>query len=296
MERDRFSRSHPAVTFIFFTAAICLGAMIMHPAYIIMSGIAASSYYCLIKGAKGLKFLMLSVPLFVFISLFNPLVNHEGERILCYVFGRPYTWEALVYGMVIAGMLIVMLLWAGCFNHVMTSDRFTVLFGGMIPTLSMLLVMILRLVPNMMRKTKQIAGARKAIGRGVSEKDPVKKKAEDSISVASSLLSWSLEGGAVTADAMKARGYGAGRRSSYEIIRFSLNDTLMIFFMAGLFALVVMLIINGGTGAEYTPVMDITRISGRFVPGFAAYGILLMLPTIMHLWEDLQWRISRSGI
>lgn len=296
MERDRFSRSHPAVTFIFFTAAICLGAMIMHPAYIIMSGIAASSYYCLIKGAKGLKFLMLSVPLFIFISLFNPLVNHEGERILCYVFGRPYTWEALVYGMVIAGMLIVMLLWAGCFNHVMTSDRFTVLFGGMIPTLSMLLVMILRLVPNMMRKTKQIAGARKAIGRGVSEKDPVKKKAEDSISVASSLLSWSLEGGAVTADAMKARGYGAGRRSSYEIIRFSLNDTLMIFFMAGLFALVVMLIINGGTGAEYTPVMDITRISGRFVPGFAAYGILLMLPTIMHLWEDLQWRISRSGI
>jgi len=296
MERDRFSRSHPAVTFIFFTAAICLGAMIMHPAYIIMSGIAASSYYCLIKGAKGFKFLMLSVPLFIFISLFNPLVNHEGERILCYVFGRPYTWEALVYGMVIAGMLIVMLLWAGCFNHVMTSDRFTVLFGGMIPTLSMLLVMILRLVPNMMRKTKQIAGARKAIGRGVSEKDPVKKKAEDSINVASSLLSWSLEGGAVTADAMKARGYGAGRRSSYEIIRFSLKDTLMIFFMAGLFVLVVMLIINGGTGAEYTPVMDITRISGRFVPGFAAYGILLMLPTIMHLWEDLQWRISRSGI
>ena len=296
MERDRFSRTHPAVTFAFFVVAIGLGAMIMHPAYIIASGIAASSYYCLIKGHKGLKLLLMSIPLFIFLSLFNPLVNHDGERVLTYVFGKPYTWEALVYGMAIAGMLIVMLLWAGCFNHVMTSDRFMTLFGGMIPTLSMLLTMILRLVPNMMRKSKQIAGARKAIGRGVGEKDPMKKKATDSMNVASSLLSWSLEGGAVTADAMKARGYGAGKRSSYEIIRFSRTDLVMAGGMILLFAFVIKLIAQGGTAAEYTPVMNITPVEGSASAGFAAYTIFLMLPTIMHLVEELQWRISRSGI
>lgn len=296
MERDRFSRCHPSVTFAFFIVAIGLGAMIMHPAYIIVSGVAASSYYCLIKGYRGLKLLVLSVPLFIFITFFNPLVNHQGQRILAYVFGRPYTFEALVYGMAVAGMLIVMLLWAGCFNHVMTSDRFMVLFGGLIPTLSMLLTMILRLVPNMMRKTAQIAGARKAIGRGVGEDDPMKKKASDSMNVASSLLSWSLEGGAVTADAMKARGYGAGKRSSYEIIRFTPSDLVMAVGMIMLFTAVVMLIAKGGTAAEYTPVMNITPIGSSGLPGFAAYGIFLMLPTIMHLVEDLQWRISRSGI
>ena len=124
----------------------------------------------------------------------------------------------------------------------------------------------------------------------------MKKKTTDGLNIVSSLLSWSLEGGAVTADAMKARGYGAGKRSSYEIVRFTLSDMLMAGCMALLFICVITLIISGGTAADYTPVMNITRIENGYLPGFAAYGIFLMLPTIMHLVEDLQWRISRLGI
>lgn len=88
MERDRFSRTHPAVTFAFFVVAIGLGAMIMHPAYIIASGVAASSYYCLIKGHKGLKLLLLSIPLFIFLSLFNPPVLRRGRSSL-----REWAWR-----------------------------------------------------------------------------------------------------------------------------------------------------------------------------------------------------------
>ena len=56
------------------------------------------------------------------------------------------------------------MLWFGCYSEVLTSDKFTSLFGNWIPALSLLLVMVLRLIPEFMRKTKQIAADRSAIG------------------------------------------------------------------------------------------------------------------------------------
>ena len=74
------------------------------------------------------------------------------------VFGRPYTWEALLYGAVIAGVFVVMMLWFGCYNEVMTSDRFLCLFGRAIPALSLLLVLVFRLIPRFFRQIRQISG------------------------------------------------------------------------------------------------------------------------------------------
>ena len=56
------------------------------------------------------------------------------------------------------------------------------------------------------------------------------------------------------------------------------------------------LIARGGTAANYTPIMDITPVSGRNVWGFAAYCVFLSLPTVLYIKEAIQWRISRSGI
>jgi energy-coupling factor transport system permease protein len=60
--------------------------------------------------------------------------------------------EALYYGSAIAAMFVVMLIWFGCYNDVLTSDKFTSLFGNVIPSFSLLLVMVLRMIPNLMRK------------------------------------------------------------------------------------------------------------------------------------------------
>ena len=216
-ENDAFSRCHPAVGFFFFVGAIGLGAMIMHPAYILASALGALTYYCLLKGSKSVKTLAVFLPVFVVLTLINPLLNTDGQRVLTHVFGRPYTLEALLYGMVIAGMLIVMLLWAGCYNAVMTSDKFMTLFGGLIPTISMVLLMVLRLVPNMLRKMGQLAGARKCIGKGAAENATKKQQAVDSLNVMSALLTWALEGGVVTADSMRSRGYGTAKRSCFTM-------------------------------------------------------------------------------
>ncbi len=295
-ENDAFSRCHPAVGFFFFVGAIGLGAMILHPAYILVSGLFAVSYYCLLKGAKGIRMVFISIPVFLVLTFANPLVNHDGERILTYVFGKPYTLEALIYGMVIAGMLIVMLLWAGCYNAVMTSDKFMTLFGGTIPTISMLLLMVLRLVPNMIRKIGQLAGARKCIGRGAAENATKREQATDSLNVLSALMTWALEGGVITADSMKARGYGTGKRTGFQLYRLTAVDRILLAVMALSVSVMIVLIAKGGTAASYTPIMEITPVSGRNVWGFAAYCVFLSLPTVLYIKEAIQWRISRSGI
>ena len=295
-ENDAFSRCHPAVGFFFFAGAIGLGAMILHPLYILASGLFAVTYYCLLRGSRGLKLVALSVPVFLLLTFANPLINHDGQRVLTYVFGRPYTYEALVYGMAIAGMLIVMLLWAGCYNAVMTSDKFMTLFGGVIPTISLLLLMVLRLVPNMIRKVAQLAGARKCIGRGAADNATKKEKALDSLNVLSALMTWALEGGVITADSMKARGYGTEKRSSFQMQKMKSSDIILLSVMAVLAAAIVRLIAGGGTAADYTPIMRITPVTGENLAGFAAYCVFLSLPTALYIKEAVQWRISRSGI
>ena len=135
MTTDAFSKCHPAVNFLFFLGAIGFGVMIQHPAYLAAGFLWSTSYYLLLKGRKGLKMLCWMILFFLAMTAINPLFNIHGQTLLFTVLGRPYTLEAIYYGAAIAGALVVMLIWFGCYNAVLTSDKFTSLFGNLIPAL-----------------------------------------------------------------------------------------------------------------------------------------------------------------
>lgn len=296
MTNDAFSKFHPAVNFAFFIGAIAFGVVFQHPAYLVAALIGAGAYYLLLNGRKGLKMLFLMLPLFVFITVINPVFNTYGERVLFKLFGRTYTFEALCYGASAAAMLLVMLLWFGCYNAVMTSDKFWGLFGGVAPSISLLLVMVLRMVPNLFRKAKQLAGARKSVGKGSAEGAGKKARLEDGLLVLGALTSWAFEGGVVTSDSMRARGFGSGKRSSFNIYRFTMADTVCLILMIVLAALVTVFAVRGAAHVEYTPVMDITPVSGEYIIGLLAYCAYVFLPAVLRIREDLKWHSLRSGI
>ncbi len=293
MRSDAFSKRHPAVNFAFFLGAICAAVVIQHPAYLAVGIVSGSCYYLLLHRRKGLRNILSMLPLFLVLTLINPLFNRYGERVLFWYFGRPYTWEALLYGMAISGIFLEMLLWFGCYNAVLTSDKFTALFGNVIPALSLLLVMVLRLIPNFMRKATQIAGARKSIGKGAAEGDTNKEKLEDGMSILGALTSWALEGSVVTADSMRSRGYGTGKRSSFMIYTMTSLDWGLLAAFSVLLGLVAFV---GDKTATFTPELFIARIEGWNSLGLAAYGVFLLLPTVLHIKEAIQWHISRSRI
>lgn len=293
MGNDAFSNCHPAVNFTFFVGAIGCAVVIQHPAYLAVGIISGSCYYLLLHGRKGLRNILSMLPLFLVLTLINPLFNRYGERVLFWYFGRPYTWEALLYGMAISGIFLEMLLWFGCYNAVLTSDKFTALFGNVIPALSLLLVMVLRLIPNFMRKAAQIAGARKSIGKGAAEGDTTREKLEDGMSILGALTSWALEGSVVTADSMRSRGYGTAKRTSFMIYRMTGLDLGLLAAMAALFGIAVFI---GDKSAAFTPILSIAPIGGWNLLGLLAYGMFLLLPTALHIKEAIQWHISRSKI
>ena len=289
MTFDAFSRCHPAVNFLFFAAAIGCGMVIQHPAYILAGVVCGGIYYCLLYGRRGLSRMAGMLLLPVLTAVLNPLLNHRGKHVLFLVMGKSYTLEALCYGMALGGIFLGMLLWFGCYSAVLTSDKFTSLFGSVIPSLSLLLVMVLRLIPAFTRKTKQVLDARRAIGMGAEQTGSLREKTRSGMTVLSALTSWALEGSIVTADSMRARGYGCGKRTSFRLYRMTKRDWLLLALIIGLFCLVLL---AGGTDASYTPAMRIAPLGW----GFPAYCALLLIPTIFEGKEAVAWHISISKI
>jgi len=289
MKRDAFSRCHPLVNFLFFLGAIGFGVVIQHPAYI-AAGCAASAGYCmLLRPRTGWKLILGMIPVVAFITLINPLFNAYGEQVLFYVFGRPYCLEAVYYGMAVGGIFAVMMLWFFCYSLVLTSDKFLCLFGSLIPSLSLLLTMVLRLIPNLMRKAMQLLASRRCIGMGAAKESAAKEKVRDGMTMLSALTDWALEGSIITGDSMRSRGYGCAKRTSFQIYRMTAADLVLTFLIAALAAAVLLL---GNYGASFTPVLVWDKLSW----GFAAYCAFLLIPIALHVKEAITWHISISRI
>lgn len=287
MKCDAFSRYHPAVNFLYFVLAIGFGVVFQHPAYMTAATVGSAAYYLLLKGRKGIKTLVFLLPVFLLIGLVNPLFNTLGETELFLLFGRPYTLEALYYGLVVGGIFVVMILWFGCYNVVLTSDKFTSLFGNLIPSISLLLVMVLRMIPSLLRKAMQISSARKAIGK-TADSGSRKESVKNGMTVLSALTDWALEGSIITADSMRCRGYGAAKRTNFQIYRMTTRDWVLLALIL-LFGAFTML---GEKSAEFIPALQIASINWHF----GVYCLFLLIPTALYLKEAITWHILRSKI
>ena len=290
--KDAFSKCHPAVNFLFFVGAIGMSVVVQHPAYLLAGVVTGAVYYLLLNGKKGWKTILGLLPMFLILATINPLFNTLGETPLFHLGSRPYTLEALLYGATLASMFVIMMLWFGCYNKVLTSDKFTCLFGNLIPSISLLLVMVFRMVPSFIRKTQQIIGARKSIGKGISKTATTREKLQDGGTVLGALTSWALEGSVVTGDSMRARGYGATKRSSFMIYRMTSTDWALLAVMPVLLGITITAACFGQFATEFVPAIYIAPVSW----GLAAYTCYLLIPTVLHIKEAISWHISRSKI
>ncbi len=300
MHRDVFSSYNPITNFIFFMGAIILGMIFLHPVFVACLLVAGLIYYFYMKRRKGLKMLGFVAILFAAVSLINPLFNTQGRQVLFRVFGRPYTLEALIYGTVLAGMIAAVFIWFACFNSVMTNDKFVFLFGRMAPSVSLILSMVFRLIPDFQRKAKQIAAARSAIGMAGSFSESKKEKIRNGTVILGTLTAWTLENGIISADSMRARGYGTGRRTSFTIYRFRASDRIYLILTIIFIAFVILCAAMGATACEYTPDLNIAWFDGAcgawVLWGSIAYTVFLLMPTIINVRNDIGWKIRRSRI
>lgn len=287
--RDAFSRRHPAVNLMFFAAAAIFAMMFDHPVFIGISFSAALAYAVKLKGKAALKmFFCALLPLLIFVVLINTVFAGYGVTVL-YTFasGKRITLESAVCGGVTGSLVVTMLLWFACFNEVVTEDKFMYAFGGRMPNTALMLLMVFRFVPLYKRQLSETLSARRAAGLAQSSGRAAELK--NACAAVSGVITRALENAIETADSMKSRGYGSGRRTSCSRFTFSPADAVMIIEILVLSAVIAAGKLSGFAEASYNPIIEIGGFSAMLAVSAAAYAIFCFFPIIYDFAEDIRW-------
>lgn len=294
--KDTFTSFHPIVNFLYFLVVIVSSMFFMHPVFLGISLLCGIAYSIRLNGMKAVKFnILYMLPILLLFAVMNPVFNHAGTTIIVYVNDNPITVESIVYGFASATMFVSVIIWFSCYNAVMTSDKFIYLFGRVIPALSLVLSMVLRLVPKLKAQIRVISNAQKCVGRDVSNGNML-QRARNGLKIISILTTWALENAIETADSMKSRGYGLKGRTSFSNFRFDSRDGIALIWIVALSIVLLFGAIIGENNIVYFPAIIMKPISGFSFLVYSAYGGLCLLPLIFNLLEDIKWARLKSKI
>ncbi len=283
---------NPAAAAVYFLMTAGIAMFSMNPVILTLS-LAGSLIYFFSRGSTdNPKSHLYSLLLFIIMAAVNPLVNHNGATVLFVMNDNPVTFEALIYGIAASAMIISVLYWFRSFTAIMTSDKLLYIFGRLSPKLALILSMALRFVPMFSRQIKKTEQAQKAMG--LYKENNIADTFKGKTNIFSIIITWGLENGIITADSMTARGYGCGRRSGFSVFRWRKGDTLFLIIAVLLFSLTVYGLFN--VTFSYYPYIKFSGHSIFAVAGYTAYGILVILPSVLEAKEALRWKYLKSKI
>ena len=293
---DSLSSYHPFTYLAFYLGALIFGMFLRHPLLTAISIFFSFAYYFSVKKKAGASFFAGMLAAFVVLTFINPFFNSFGTHELFKIFGHPYTFEALVYGAVIAGMVVSVIAWFASFNETLGSEKFMYVFGKAFPSAALVITMVIRFIPDFKKRLKRIDDARKCVGLS-GDYLTGKEKLLNAMTESGILIASSLEGSVVTSDSMKCRGYSGGKRTSHIIYKFDFRNIVLLALMAALAAVIIFCTANGADSTEFYPEVLCPGFDNiYFSVCFSAYCALLFIPTFLNIREALLWRVLRSKI
>jgi len=176
----------------------------------------------------------------------------------------------------------------------MTSDKFVYLFGKIIPKLSLVISMALRFIPLFKQQIKKVNQTQKTLGLYTS--NSVTDRVLSGVRTFNSMITWSLENAIVQADAMKARGYGLKGRTNFSLFRWFWRDKVVLAVIAFVFSITLYLNGKGQFAFTYYPTLSDIRLSWEYFIQFIVIFILMILPALIEVKENLQWKYLQSKI
>lgn len=295
--RDTFSNYHPLVNFLYFGFILAFSMMFMHPVCLVISLTCAFTYSIVLKGKKAIKFnFIFLLPSILITALINPAFNHEGATIITYLHtGNPLTLESIAYGIAASCMLAIVVAWFSCFNVIMSSDKFVYLFGRIIPAMSLVLSMSLRFVPKFKAQIKIVSNAQRNIGRDVSNGGII-QRARHGLTILSIMITWALENAIETSDSMKSRGYGLPNRTAFSIYKFEKRDKVALAIIVLLGSYLLLGSILGAFKWRYFPTMKGIGLNLFTISLFISYVVLCLVPVIVTIKEEKQWKATQLKI
>ncbi|MDR0848626.1 MAG: energy-coupling factor transporter transmembrane protein EcfT [Propionibacteriaceae bacterium] len=303
---SEFATYHPLLEFAYFAYVLVITLFFLHPVLLAISLLAAVAYSTYLRGRRSLLFnLGFVLPVMVLAAILNPAFNHAGVTILFYLNGNPWTVEALNYGVWGAVMVGAVLIWFTCYNAVIASDKFIYLFGRIIPSLSLIISMALRLIPKYRRQLALVAHARQGLGVDIASSSPTPTqpgspggslwrrtmaKVRAGTSILSIMVTWALENAIETGDSMRARGYGLKGRTAYSLYRFDTRDRNIAIAFGILVGLVCVFVGKSVLSVTYFPQFIMNPLNLWAVIAYACHAAICFGPVAIDVVSDQRWK------
>lgn len=289
-----FEACHPAVNFIFFTAAIYGAVSFKHPVFLAIAYVCAFAYSVKRCGKRAVIFNLCLLPLILAFALYYSSYHHFGVTVWKKNFiGNNITLESFVYGLVIGLRFATLCMWLEAMFRVVSSDKVVYLFGKISPLLALFLTILLRLIPRIGNETRRINLAQKGIGRGSNQGD-LFQRLMNCLRIFSMLITWMISALALESDSMRSRGSLLRGRTAFSIYRFDNRDRAFVIALFSCITLTAMGVILGASKMWYNPRIIWRPLNAIGVLTAIGYLTLCMMPMGLELWTEYRFRKARA--
>ena len=272
-----FETSHPVVPALYVLLTLVFTMAAMQPVLIAIALAGAFAANCCARGARAtLAGLRWQLPVIFIIAIFNPIFSASGSTVLFRIGERAIYLESLAYGFAMGGLFVASALWFMAGSYMLTFDKVMALFGNVAPTVSLMVSSTMRMIPRFVRRGHQVLAVQSASGVPGGGLETVRSR----LRLSSVLMGWGMEDSLETADAMRARGWGAApRRTTYTRYRFSAADAACVVCLV-LGGLLCALIAWAAT-SQFAFYPTTSRLVAWW--GYVPYATWMFVPTAAHL-------------
>ena len=284
----KITRIHPAIFIVYFLILIIFAFLFNNPYYVITYGILILTLIALQGSISEIKSTTkVFLPVILFITLLNTIFTHVGDTHI-YIFGSYYvTFEALVYGVIMAVTFFLVTLTFIAYNTYVSYQDMLYVFSKKYPNLSMIIIMSLRFVPLIQKRSNELLELSKLKNRNEDLK--FTEKTSELIQNLGLVVSWSLEEAMQSASSMKSRGYNITKRTSYLRYDFNKIDVLLTVLILVTATISVYGLYNGVGSIMIYPKFTFTFSQKPFNIYYFAYVVLLLPFIIIEIWERILW-------
>lgn len=287
-----FQSYHPYVLILYYIYTGILLMYFTHPVFLLTALFLMIFVNLSQGGSEALKkWTPLLVIMATVIIALNPFLVSRGTNILFYFRGKQVTLEALTYGVVMALTIVIILMMFISFNIVLNGNKFLFVFSRILPKTAFLIMLTIRFIPLLKERYDEIETVQQVKGKSLKVGSLINRM-KSGMKFMQILLAWSLEEAIQTADAMKARGYGTGKKSSYIPYKIQGRDWASLILLTLLFAICLF---GGSLGygkIVIYPELGTLQLYLLDWITFISMILLLAFPIIIEGREKLRWTFS----
>ena len=148
---------HPGILIVYYLI-LALSAFLFSNPYYMITFIVLMLFLIYLQGVRSelVNVMKIFIPLGALIIIINPLFVYEGAHRI-YLWGSYFiTLEALVYGFLMAGTFLIVLLALSSYNKTVSYQEMLYILSKKLPVISMVLVMALRFIPLLNSRAVEI--------------------------------------------------------------------------------------------------------------------------------------------